>query len=290
LWTLTGFRTTGKLSTANSNGTYWVEEGMAYGAPQGSKRYFFWADSRPNGGGYHEHDLSIAANLNQTDDDYITWNGSGWAVKRDGSTLGTSTANPGQAHYANAGEELTINSGASAGKSVFLYRQTSYNGSWTAGWGGGVSADGPPYGGWMSSPYSADFYSNCSFSAVTDDAPTFSAFSAAGADAAMTKVVTDLAVANGGADPQSISYVKTTRQAASDLTGQSQLDSDQPVYLAVATGKFVGTVAKTPKGSPKPEGTTMTVAVDPATGRITDWGIEGQQVSLSGLGEVHAVR
>jgi hypothetical protein len=277
------------LLTANSSSAYWVEEGMAYGNPQGSKRYFFWADSRPNGGGYHEHDLTISANLKQTYDDYIQWNGSGWVVKRDGSTLGTSTRNPGQSHYAEAGEELTVNSGPAAGKSTYLYRQMSYNGSWTGGWGGSITVDNPPYGGWMSKPYSADFYSNCSFAAVTGDEPTFESFTDANAGAAVTKVVSDLAVANGGAAPEAVTYVKTTRQAAADLTSQSTVDSDQPVYLATFTGKFTGKAAKKPHGSPVPQGTTMTAAIDPATGRITDWGIEDKAANLAALGPVRHV-
>lgn len=60
-------------TAGNISGNWWVEVGMAYGAPQGSTRYFFWADNRPNGGGYHEHDLSISTTLGQVYDDYITW-------------------------------------------------------------------------------------------------------------------------------------------------------------------------------------------------------------------------
>jgi hypothetical protein len=279
------------LITANSSGADWVEEGMAYGNPQGSKRYFYWADSRPNGGGYHEHDLSISANLHQTYDDTISWNGSGWDVNRDGSHLGTSTSNPGQSHYAEAGEELTVNSGAAAAESVYLYRQMSYNGAWNAGWGGSVTTDNPPYGGWENAPYSADFYSNCSFAAANSNGPTFHSFTDASAGAAVTKVVADLAVANGGAAPQAVTYVKTTRQAAATLTSQAKVDSDQPVYLATFTGQFTGKAAKTPHGTTTPQGKTMTAAIDPATGRITDWGIEQHAVRLAALGQVrHAAK
>jgi hypothetical protein len=277
------------LLTNNSSGAYWVELGMAYGAPQGSTRYFFWADNRPNGGGYHEHDLSIAANFNTTYDDYITWVGNNsWQVRRDGTTLGTSTSNPGPSHRAHAGEELTANTGAAAAITQFLYKQTSSGGIWTNNWpGASVSTDNPPYGGWISSGYSADFYSNCSFAAAAPDpGPSFTPFTAATAASSLKKVVTGLSAANGVATPNATRYVLTTRQAAAKLTAGATVDSDQPVYLVTFQGNFTAKTAKTPTGSAKPSGSVMTAAIDPATGRITDWGIEQATPNLAGLGAV----
>ncbi|GIH15838.1 hypothetical protein [Rugosimonospora africana] len=275
------------LATNNGSGNYWVETGMAYGAPQGSTRYWFWADNRPNGGGYHEHDLTISTAFGTTYDDYITWVGNNsWQVRRDSTTLGTSTANPGSSHGGNAGEELTVNSGSASAITEFLFKQTSSGGIWTNNWpGASVRTDNPPYGGWESTGYSADFYSNCGFGPA-DPGPSFTPFTAAAAPTALTTIVSQLSASNGVATPRSVSYVLTTRQAAAKLTSQAVVDSDQPVYLVSLRGAFSAKAAKTPRGAAKPTGEVMTVAIDPATGRITDWGIESAAPGLATLGAV----
>jgi len=277
------------LATNNSSGQYWVEVGMAYGAPQGSTRYMFWADNRPNGGGYHEHDLSITAALNTYYDDYIRWIGNNsWRVERGGTTLGTSTANPGPSHWANAGEELTANGGAASAVTGWLYRQTSSGGAWISNWPGStISTDNPPYGSWTTPGYSASFYSNCAFlTGASDPGPTFTPFSKAAAATAVRGLATQLAAANGDPAPSSMEYVLTTRQAAAKATSQAVVDSDQPVYVASFSGKFSGDLAKTPRGAVKPSGSVMTVVIDQSTGRITDWGIEKATPTLAALGAV----
>jgi hypothetical protein len=277
------------LATNNGSGNYWVETGMAYGAPQGSTRYWFWADNRPNGGGYHEHDLSISTAFGTTYDDYITWVGNNsWQVRRGSSTLGTSTANPGPSHGGNAGEELTANSGAGSAITQFLFKQTSSGGAWTNNWpGASVRTDNPPYGGWMSTGYSADFYSNCGFAVATlDPGPSFAPFTASAAPTALNTIVSQLSTSSGVAAPRSIRYVLTTRQAAAKATSQAVVDSDQAVYLVSFQGAFSAKAAKTPRGAAKPTGTVMTAAIDPATGRIVDWGIESTVPSLPSLGAV----
>lgn len=275
------------LFTDDSFSSYWVETGMAYGAPQGSTRYWFWADNRP-GGGYHEHDLSIPITLGTTYDDYITWAGNdSWQVRRGSSVLGVSTANPGPSHAGNAGEELTANSGAGSAITHFLFKRTSSGGVWTDSWpGASIWTDDPPYGGWISTGYSAEFSSNCGFAAAADPAPSFTPFTTRQASTTLDAVVNRLARNNGVATPRSISYVLTTRQAAATLTSQAVVNSDQPVYLVSFQGAFSGEMAKTPKGAAKPTGTVMTAAIDPATGRIVDWGIESKAPALASLGTV----
>jgi hypothetical protein len=279
------------LTTAeNASGNYWVELGMAYGSPQGSTRYFFWADQRPNGGGYHEHDLSIAANLHQNYVDEISYaGGNSWQVRRDGSLLGTSTRNPGPSYSANTGEELTAGTGAAAATMSALMRQTSSGGGWYAYWPGAATrTDAPPYGGWISQEWSADFYSNCAFS-MADPGPTFAPFTASEARQAIARISAGLSAANGVAAPQSTQYVQTRRQRAERLTSRAKVDSDQPVYLVTMRGNFVGHAAKVPNGKARPQGTVLTATIDPATGRITDWGITGSAPDLSSLGVVRHI-
>ncbi len=277
------------IGTNNTSGTYWVEVGMAYGYPQGSTRYFFWGDGRPNGGGVHEHDLTIAANLNTTYDDYINWIGNNsWRVSRDGTTLGTSTANPGSSRGGDAGEEMTDTAGSSSAVTAWLFRQTSSGGPWYSSWpGAGLRADEPPYGTWSTKDYSASFYSNCSFlSAAPDPGPTFVPFTAAEAPSVIKDIALQMAATNGETAPTSLEYVATTRQAAAQLTAQAGVDSDQPVYLVSVHGAFVGHMAKRPAGTAEPQGTVLTVTIDPKTGRITDWGIEQTTPKLTSLGAV----
>jgi hypothetical protein len=98
--------------------------------------------------------------------------------------------------------------------------------------------------------------------------------------------VSQLSTSSGVATPRSIRYVLTTRQAAAKATSQAVVDSDQAVYLVSFQGAFSAKAAKTPRGAAKPTGTVMTAAIDPATGRIVDWGIESTVPSLPSLGAV----
>lgn len=277
------------LTTAeNTVGNYWVELGMAYGAPQGSSRYFFWADQRP-GGGYHEHDLSISANFHQDYGDEIEYAGNNsWTVSRDGTVLGTSTHNIGPSYSANTGEELTANTGeAAATMSDLTHKHPAPGGpAWIADWpGGSVSTADPPYGSWITQDSSADFYSNCSFAAA-DPGPVFTPFSAGQAKSSVARIAAGLAAANGENAPRSTQYTATRRQDAEGLTSQARVDSDQPVYLVTMRGDFVGDTAKVPRGRARPTGTVLSATIDPATGRILDWSITDSAPALSRLGPV----
>lgn len=53
------------VHTGASSSNNWVEQGMTIGTPR-SSRSWFWADSRPGSGGYHEHYPSHSASLNTT--------------------------------------------------------------------------------------------------------------------------------------------------------------------------------------------------------------------------------
>lgn len=124
--------------TDNSgDGSYWVEEGGSYGYPQGDNRYWFWADGRPNGGGYHEHDSADgSASLNTSYQIAFTYNGSNqWIVWHLGNVLGTSTSNPPDGEFLQAGGEHTSSSGRTVGTASGLsWTNTSYgvHSDWTA--------------------------------------------------------------------------------------------------------------------------------------------------------------
>jgi hypothetical protein len=104
-----------------TNGTYWVEAGVLSGEDYFGNYHdkdWFWADNRPNGGGFSQHwptGLSPAA----TDTEYnieIQYIGNdAWDVYGADSDiyLGQSTANPLEAgRVMQAGTEYTANSGS----------------------------------------------------------------------------------------------------------------------------------------------------------------------------------
>ena len=73
-------------------------------------------------------------------------------------------------------------------------------------------------------------------------------------------------------DPTDGLVFRTTRQHANAAIGAGVVDSDQPVYLVVMRGTFVGGPGG---GNPArvPRSEYLAVVVDAATGVVTDWGL-----------------
>jgi hypothetical protein len=259
---------------SSSTGQYWVEEGMAYGAPQGASRYYFWADNRPNGGGYHEHDLTISASLHTNYVDDIIWiPPNSWGVYRGGTSLGTSTVNGGTSLWESTGEETTNTSAQAAATMTGLwYKNTSD--TWVENWtGAGYRSDNPPYGAWITRYSGWEAYSNCSFAATTPAAPA-NPFATADAPSVLSGIAHEFAANNGERSPRDIGYRTVNRQdAVRALSHGDGVDSNQPVYLITESGSFTGAIAKVPAGQAQPGGGSLAILVDPATGRVTDWSI-----------------
>ena len=92
-------------------GPYWIEQGMAVGAPlsQGLL-YWFWADSRV-GGGYYEHDLTNLSIGLSTDypEGIHRHDASTWYLERTPEGIvGTSTSNTGNSYGAQVGMEYVL--------------------------------------------------------------------------------------------------------------------------------------------------------------------------------------
>jgi hypothetical protein len=155
----TNFVTNELWDSANSNPvTYWEEDGAISGAGTNgyNNRELFWADSRPNGGGYHFHPIAATG-----DDSYlveITWVGNDtWDVYSDG-TFWTSTDQPMYSDGAVtfAGSEYTVNSDQDSMRdvgSVSSVEWQSSNGSWHLE-GGSMSGVTLGPGPWISPSYS----------------------------------------------------------------------------------------------------------------------------------------
>jgi hypothetical protein len=126
-----------EIWVASSGASYWVEEGMAYGAPR-TDRYWFWADNRP-GSQYYEHDRpDLAVSLNTDYSVTLQYDGSdgNWGVYRNGTQIATSTSNfsPPSTWLAAGSESTADTQHIDARVKSLLWKQT--NDAWNADWNG----------------------------------------------------------------------------------------------------------------------------------------------------------
>jgi hypothetical protein len=156
------------VSTNNDDTfTWWIEQGMAYGNPQGDLRYWYWADSRP-GYGYTEHDRTdMTANLST---DYITnihrtSVNQQWTIVRNGNNVGTSVSNPGPGKGLQTGTETTRTSTESRVDSTSASMEwEDTNDTWTFAWHQSGFTDPlihqhqPPYAEWYSTNKDLHYY------------------------------------------------------------------------------------------------------------------------------------
>jgi len=135
---------------------YWVEAGIIHGTyccnNYAASPSFFWADSRPNGGGFHSHQGGSAA-LNTYYNDKIRYQGSGaWTVEV-GSLAGTSTSNITSSTFVETGTEVTTKSATacSSQSNLAWYDQNGgFHTTWTTSIeNAGRHTDNPPYAYWV---------------------------------------------------------------------------------------------------------------------------------------------
>jgi hypothetical protein len=120
-----------------SNGTYWVEVGVIseYREFNSTYPYYFWADQRPNGGGFSFHYWTYIPGSGQTPLFRITRiNSSQWSVLvRDNtySYTGTSTYNQFTPSSIQIGTELYNNfNTAHEGNTYYTNNRWENNGTW----------------------------------------------------------------------------------------------------------------------------------------------------------------
>lgn len=139
---------------------YWVEVGVIDGLDYYGNTHnqgWFWADSRPNGGGFAQHFPGSQVTLDTSLPVQIQRNGSSsWNVYGGDSfhQIGTSTNNPITMYYQTGGSEYSLNSGSdlrSDGHVGGLEYQNSSNTFYYWGSDGGNDPVGPSY--WISSSY-----------------------------------------------------------------------------------------------------------------------------------------
>jgi hypothetical protein len=113
----------------------WVELGGSYGWPNGASRYWFWADNRPNGGGYHAHYPGGSLSLDVYYPIEVVYDGSSkWSVLGP-SWSATSISNPPSGKALETGAEITDNTAHAVGRINSLYYFDTSDNS-ISGWSG----------------------------------------------------------------------------------------------------------------------------------------------------------
>ncbi len=103
---------------------------------------------------------------------------------------------------------------------------------------------------------------------------------------ALRQDVLSLAAENGDPSPTDGAVVASTRSAAIDLIAPGTVvDSDPPVYLAIANGKFTAE-GSAPPNAEAPTGSVLVAVYDAKTGALLDWGLLQTAPDLAELGEV----
>jgi len=305
--------------TDNSTfGAFWVEEGLSYGEINGSPKggpFWFWADNRPNGGGYHEHYVaSRSLNTSYLADIGYQGNNQWFVYSNVGGTVGTSTSNPPYSKFTETGEEFTNTSyniyGYSSDLSWYDTSGGNHNGWDYGGNNSYVWNTGSPAYSWWSTTYVVEGYNanpgNCHAAPTAGPAaappkpssvpilrsatPHYSQSPVPPkAMAGIMRLAHDIAARSGSTEMQSGAVVLTTRGQANFVTSGASVNTDDPVYLIELTGQFEALAARVPANHTKPTGHYLTFTVNTATGSIEDWGVSDNWSDLSTLGPQTAV-
>lgn len=94
------------------------------------------------------------------------------------------------------------------------------------------------------------------------------------------------AASAGDRRPALIQHGQGTRRKANRLASGDIVPGCRWSYLIAERGHFVLRDAHTPPGAPPPSGRVLTLVVDAATTRVTDFGVSNRYPKLSGLGRV----
>lgn len=91
--------------------------------------------------------------------------------------------------------------------------------------------------------------------------------------AAMRDMAIEISSLNGEASPQRGQVFASTRKFAQTVIDGDTVDTDQPVFVAVLHGNFVGYLASVPIEGQFPTGDVLTITFDANTLAVTDWGL-----------------
>jgi hypothetical protein len=102
--------------------------------------------------------------------------------------------------------------------------------------------------------------------------------------AAMRDVARSMASFNADAHPYSGQVFSSTRKFAETVISGDTVNTDQPAFVVVFHGNFLGYLASPPPGARLPTGHVMTIVFDAQTLEVTDWGLVDQTPATARLG------
>ena len=149
-------------SAIQAGQTYWIEAGWTYGFDSKPGYFWYWADRRPNGLGYHEHQVPISISVGDSSKVQIQYTSNNtWSIgfsATQGSYQGYSTSNPPHSAGMAVGLENSAHDNPTLAEMRFpqiyaLAYLPSGSSSWTYGWSGALTeCDVPVTGHWNSFP------------------------------------------------------------------------------------------------------------------------------------------
>lgn len=299
---------TQEMWDVSADSQYWVEAGQVSGTdPINNHAYYgrewFWGDSRPNGGSYHEHFTGGAGS--GTFKIELEWlGGNEWGISEDGKT-GTSTNQP-QSIAVNAavaaGTEYSASGPAGiadqANFHTLQYKDAS-DSKWHA-WGsyGAITAHAWISASWHPSLSEVDWNIPCTNALRRLPAIRRVQLTTGKAGEAIPAVVerelrtVELSAAahDGDANPAQLRAVATTESLGSrDATPGDRVTTGlrQVVYLVVMKGNFAARTLS-PKGGGTVKGHYLTLTLNPETFQTIDAGVSDQAppTALGRLGTV----
>lgn len=101
---------------------------------------------------------------------------------------------------------------------------------------------------------------------------------------AMRDTALEMASLNGDARPHDGQVFSSTRNFAEQVISGDTVNTDQPAYVAIFRGNFVGYLASVPPGGHFPTGHVMTIVFDARTLEVTDWGLVDRVPPTAALG------
>ena len=122
---------------------------------------------------------------------------------------------------------------------------------------------------------------------------TSSAGSGLGSDVPKDKLLAaaDRAATNNGGEAKYVEAVKTTRGTAADLTGHSNLDQGEPIWVVQVSGDdYTCNVCHHPSGASAPRGKYITIVLRASDFESTDGGLGPSATDLTKLGDVQVLR
>ena len=102
--------------------------------------------------------------------------------------------------------------------------------------------------------------------------------------AAMRNIALEMSSFNADAHPYGGQVFSSTRKFAETVINGDTVNTDQPAYVAVFHGNFVGYLASVAPGAQLPTGHVMTIVFDAQTLEVTDWGLVDHAPAIAQLG------